>query len=462
MALIDIHTHILYGVDDGAKDINDSMGLLDEEREQGVDQVILTPHYGPKFGHPDTEVLREKFEAIREKAHKYYPEIQLYLGSELYYQQGTVSDLKQGKALTMNGTRYVLVEFATSDAYSHIYRAVQDFVYAGYIPILAHVERYKAVFGHVDKIVELIETGAYIQINAESLIGGIFDKRASFCKKIMKEGLVHFLGTDCHDFRTRRPNMKPAAKYLIKEGIKTSMYELENDDEIEIDLRELFLALKKKIVWILLTAIVFAGASGLITKFAMTPIYSSTAQLYVVSKGGLSQLTDLTMGSQLTQDYMVIVKTRPVLEQVIADLKLDMDYKELEKKITVENPSDTRIMQITITDKDAALAQSITQDLAEVTAKTVAEKMDVKSPTIIEKAYKADKPDSPSLKKNVLIGAVLGFILMAAAIVIQYLMNDTILKEEDIEKYLGINTLAQLPLVKGTTKRTKKVKRARE
>ena len=180
------------------------------------------------------------------------------------------------------------------------------------------------------------------------------------------------------------------------------------------------------------------------------------------SKGGLSQLTDLTMGTQLTQDYMVIVKTRPVLEQVIADLKLDMDYKELEKKITVENPSDTRIMQITITDKDAALAQSITQDLAEVTAKTVAEKMDVKSPTIIEKAYKADKPDSPSLKKNVLIGAVLGFILMAAAIVIQYLMNDTILKEEDIEKYLGINTLAQLPLVKGTTKRTKKVKRARE
>ena len=113
MALIDIHTHILYG----AKDINDSMGLLDEEREQGVDQVILTPHYGPKFGHPDTEVLREKFEAIREKAYKYYPEIQLYLGSELYYQQGTVSDLKQGKALTMNGTRYVLVEFATSDAY---------------------------------------------------------------------------------------------------------------------------------------------------------------------------------------------------------------------------------------------------------------------------------------------------------------------------------------------------------
>ncbi|MFR4030115.1 MAG: YveK family protein [Anaerostipes sp.] len=221
------------------------------------------------------------------------------------------------------------------------------------------------------------------------------------------------------------------------------------------------LPIKKKIVWILLTTIVFAGAAGLITKFAMTPVYSSSAQLYVMSKSGISQLTDLTMGTQLTQDYMVIVKTRPVLEQVINDLKLDMDYKELSEKITVENPTDTRIMQITVSDNDPELAKNITQDLAEVTSKTVAEKMDVKSPTIIENAYKAEQPDSPSLKKNVAIGAILGFILMAAAIVIQYLMNDTILKEDDIEKYLGINTLAQLPLVKGTSKRTKKVKRAR-
>lgn len=216
MALVDIHTHILYGVDDGAKNLNESMGLLEEEEQQEVDTVILTPHYGPKFGHPDAEVIRENFAAICEKAQRYYPQIKLYLGSELYYQQNTVSDLKDGKALTMNGTRYVLVEFGVSDSYSYIYRAVQSFVYAGYIPILAHVERYKALFGDMGKLIELIEIGAYIQINAESLIGGIFDKRASFCKKIVKEGLVHFLGSDCHDFRTRRPNMKKAAEVVLK------------------------------------------------------------------------------------------------------------------------------------------------------------------------------------------------------------------------------------------------------
>ncbi|MBU5459406.1 YveK family protein [Anaerostipes sp. MSJ-23] len=238
------------------------------------------------------------------------------------------------------------------------------------------------------------------------------------------------------------------------------MYELEND-EIEIDLRELFLALKKRIVAILLTTVIFGGVSALITTFAITPKYSSSAQLYVMSKSGISQLTDLTLGTQLTQDYMVIVKTRPVLEQVIKDLGLNLDYKELEKKITVENPTDTRIMEIKVTDSDPKMAQEMTQELAQVTAKTVSEKMDIKAPTIIEKAYEADKPDSPSLSKNTLIGAVLGFVLAAAVVIVQFIMNDTIRKEEDIEKYLDTNMLTQLPLKKSSrrSKRGKKGKR---
>lgn len=216
MGLIDIHTHILYGVDDGAKTLSDSMGLLDEEQEQGVDTIVLTPHYGPKFGHPQSEVLKRHFSEICQKSEKYYPQLQLYLGSELYYQENTISDLESGKALTMNGTQYVLVEFGVKDSYSYIYRAIQNFAYAGFIPIIAHAERYEAVFGHVERIEELISIGAYIQLNAESLIGGLFDKRSSFCKKIVKEGFVHFLGSDCHDFRNRRPNMKKAAEVVLK------------------------------------------------------------------------------------------------------------------------------------------------------------------------------------------------------------------------------------------------------
>ena len=194
----------------------------------------------------------------------------------------------------------------------------------------------------------------------------------------------------------------------------------------------------------------------------ITPMYSSTAQLYVVSKDGLSQLSDLTMGTQLTQDYMAIVETRTVLDKVIRNLKLDMDYKELSEKVTVENPADTRIMEISVSDPSPKEAKRITQELTEVTAKTVSSKMDVKAPTIIENAYLADEPDSPSLLKNMLIGALLGFILSAGAVIVQYIMNDTIRKEEDIEKYLGINTLAKLPLIKGEQKRTKKVRKVQK
>ena len=158
----------------------------------------------------------------------------------------------------------------------------------------------------------------------------------------------------------------------------------------------------------------------------ITPMYSSTAQLYVVSKEGISQLTDLTMGTQLTQDYMAIVETRTVLDKVIRNLKLDMDYKELGEKITVTNPSDTRIMEISVSDPSPKEAKRITQELTEVTAKTVSSKMDVKSPTIIENAYLADSPDSPNLLKNMLIGAVLGFVLSAGVIIVRHIMNDTI------------------------------------
>lgn len=237
------------------------------------------------------------------------------------------------------------------------------------------------------------------------------------------------------------------------------MFENHTDVD-EIDLKELFYVLKNKILVILLTAIVFAGTAGIITKFLITPVYSSTAQIYVVSKSSISNLTDLTMGNQLTQDYMVIVKSRPVLEEVIKKLKLKIDYKEFREQITVENPADTRLLQISVKNESPAMAQKITQQLAKTTARTVATKMDVKAPTIIENAYIADEPDSPDMKKNIILGALVGLVLCAGVISVRHILNDTIRKEEDIEKYLGLNTLAKIPLAKGEKRRTKKVRRA--
>ena len=239
------------------------------------------------------------------------------------------------------------------------------------------------------------------------------------------------------------------------------MYELEND-EIEIDLGELFRILKSKILIILLTVVIFAGAAGVITKFAITPVYSSSVQLYVASSDGISSLRDLTKETQLTQDYMAIVKTRPVLDKVIDNLNLKMDDQQLGDKVTVENPADTRILKITVTDEDPKEAREIAQEVANITASTVSSKMDTKKPAIIENAYLADAPDSPSLKKNIAIGALIGLVLSAGYITLRFIFDDTIRKEEDIEKYLKINTLAKLPLARGDEKRRKKVRKVKE
>lgn len=239
------------------------------------------------------------------------------------------------------------------------------------------------------------------------------------------------------------------------------MYELEND-EIEIDLGELFRILKSKILIILLTVVIFAGAAGVITKFAITPVYSSSVQLYVASSDGISSLRDLTKETQLTQDYMAIVKARTVLDKVIDNLNLKMDDQQLGDKVTVENPADTRILKITVTDEDPKEAREIAQEVANITASTVSSKMDTKKPAIIENAYLADAPDSPSLKKNIAIGALIGLVLSAGYITLRFIFDDTIRKEEDIEKYLKINTLAKLPLARGDEKRRKKVRKVKE
>ena len=118
-------------------------------------------------------------------------------------------------------------------------------------------------------------------------------------------------------------------------------------------------------------------------------------------------------------------------------------------------------MKITVSDSDPKEAQVIAREVAKVTAATVSEKMDIKEPTVIEDAYLADEPDSPSLKLNIVIGAFLGLVLSVGAITINYVLNDTIRKEEDIERYLEINTLAKLPLAKGEKRHKKKVRKAK-
>ena len=139
----------------------------------------------------------------------------------------------------------------------------------------------------------------------------------------------------------------------------------EENDEIEIDLLEILLELKKRVLWILLAVVIGGAVFGLYSKLILVPKYSSTAMMYVLSKETtLTSLADLQIGSQLTKDYKIIVTSRRVLNQVIEEMELDLTYKDLVEKVTIDNPQDTRILSISVEDPDQAMAKLIAEKIA--------------------------------------------------------------------------------------------------
>lgn len=225
---------------------------------------------------------------------------------------------------------------------------------------------------------------------------------------------------------------------------------LRDNDEMEIDLLQLFYALKKKIWFILAAMIIGGGLAGAYSKFLITPQYSSTSMMYILSKETtLTSLADLQIGSQLTEDYKVIVNSRPVLGEVIDSLALDMSYEQLLAKVSIGNPTDTRILTVTVTDPDPYRAKAIVDCVAETASNYIGEIMEMIPPKIIENGTVATRKTSPSNGKNAVLGALVGMVLVCGVIVIQVIMNDTVRTEEDVERYLGLTVLASVPLREG-------------
>ena len=233
----------------------------------------------------------------------------------------------------------------------------------------------------------------------------------------------------------------------------------QDDDEIEIDLRELLFELKKKIWFIIAGLLIGAAITGAYSKFLITPQYKSEAKLYVLSKETtLTSLADLQIGSQLTQDYKVLVGSRPVLQGVVDHMKLDMTYRELEKKLTIDNPNNTRILTLTIKDPNPYLAKSIVDEVANTASDYIGEIMEMVPPKLIEDGEVASEKASPNVLKNTIIGGILGLLLVCGIIVVRVILNDTVKSEEDVSKYLDLPVLAVIPKKDGNEDR----KRARE
>ena len=238
------------------------------------------------------------------------------------------------------------------------------------------------------------------------------------------------------------------------------------DDEIEIDLQELFFELVSNWVMIVISTVLVALIMFCISKFIMVPQYQSTAQLYVLTKStSITNLADLQASTNLTNDYKVVVTGRPVLEKVIANLRLDETYAGLHERVAVNNPSNSRILEITVTDPSPEMAKMIADEVADVGAAFISEKMDQDPPSVIQYGYVSKNAVSPNILMNTVLGAAIGAIIAMVIVIVTYLLNDTVMTAEDIERKLGMNVLGSLPLEEmeydGAKKKKKKQKTVR-
>ena len=229
-----------------------------------------------------------------------------------------------------------------------------------------------------------------------------------------------------------------------------------NEEIVEIDLLEILFLIRKRIWIILATALIFGTVTGLFTNYFIEELYSSTSKLYILSSStSITSLADIQIGTSLTKDYIQLVQGRPMVEEVIENLNLNRTYEDLLDQMTFSNPADTRILVITAKDPDPVLAKDIVDEFAVVARTNIASIMKIEEPSITEWGYISEKPVSPNLIRNVLIGALLGVFLSIVVVVLLYMLDDTVKSSDDIEKYLKLNTLTSIPLLEDEEKSSK-------
>lgn len=206
--LTDFHCHILPGVDDGSKDMDMTMEMLDLSYAQGVRRIIATPHYHRGHVENEPEKLREVLKKVQEKAAKKYPDLEIRLGNEVFYSDGVIDLLRKGKFLPMGAedSRYLLVEFSPDDSFSRLQDAVSQVTRMGYRPVIAHVERYQCMYRQKDRFEELQRQGALFQVNYN---------QARENRWLFQHDFVDLLATDCHNTEERAPKIEENLKNLF-------------------------------------------------------------------------------------------------------------------------------------------------------------------------------------------------------------------------------------------------------
>lgn len=219
-------------------------------------------------------------------------------------------------------------------------------------------------------------------------------------------------------------------------------------DNTEINLGELFGVLWNKVIYIVVAAVAAGLIAFIVSTVFMTPQYESTTKMYVLNKQDSGQVTsgDLQASTLMIKDYSELIKSRTVTETVISNLGLNLKHEGLLGKMTVTIPTDTRVISITVRDANPNIAAQIADEIRDVAAQHIQSVMNIEAVNVVDYANIPTSPVSPSVKKNLALGILVGAFLAIAVIIIMYLVNDTIKTDEDVQRFLKTSVLGVIPL----------------
>lgn len=219
------------------------------------------------------------------------------------------------------------------------------------------------------------------------------------------------------------------------------------DDAVEIDLVELFYYLRHKLIWLILVFLLGGTITGLISYYLLTPKYEATAKVYMVSAStdSLINLSDLNLGTSLSEDYEEMLRIRPIYEKITDELDLDYEYEDFLKLIDISTVGNTRVLKITVETEDPEESKNIANLLADHAENYLPELMETSEPNVAEYAILPEKPSSPDILKNTIIGAFVALLLLGGSFTVRFVMDDTFKSAEDVDHVFGIMPLTVIP-----------------
>lgn len=220
--------------------------------------------------------------------------------------------------------------------------------------------------------------------------------------------------------------------------------------ELEIDLLELFRALMKNIVMIIIVTILFAAVGFGYSKFLITPQYEASVNMIVNTRSeGATNVTNdnITSAKNMVSTYAIIIKSNTVLNEVIENLGLDMKYGELAEKVSVAAVNSTQVMKVVVQDPDPQLAAQIVEQIISIAPKAIVEAVEAGSCKVISDVESGEYPVSPSVMKYTALLAMVGLVLSAGLVILKELFSNYIEDDADVAKYLGLPVLGVIPEV---------------